>query len=236
MTYIYLVAELRGTVEQLIATHDLGGRAAALLTKAEGICKGINAVLVDGLEASGPELQGQDQLVRAGAMVANDKRNVLLLAGTFDRAEARGDFCCILGYTREGAKRDQPSEYYQGFQRGQETGEKIANAVDEMMEQLVRPWAADIIDIFTKRVAMKVIFCDEDPEREARLSLAEFNRAADDDLEKIRPHVRAKLSAYEQLSREAGALDAFEFLLKRRFDFPSTQFDGEGNRSRGVRG
>lgn len=34
-------------------------------------------------------------------MVANAKRNMLLLTGTFDRAEARGDFCHILGFSRD---------------------------------------------------------------------------------------------------------------------------------------
>jgi hypothetical protein len=222
-----LVAELVATIEWLILRHNLGGRANALLTKAEAVRRGIDSVLIDGLEAFGPELANEDEPVRAGGMVANGKRGLLLITGAFDRSEARGDFCYILGFTRDGtAMREQPSQkdldaaaaYERGYQWGRESAHKIATAVDEMMERLVKPWADGVIDIFTKRVAVKVIFCDEDPAREARSSLAEFNQAVDDHLEQIRPDVRAKLSAYEQQSREVDALDEFEFLLKSRFD------------------
>lgn len=224
--HTYLVAELRDTVEWLIASHNLAGRANTLLTKAEAIRGGIDAVLVNGLEAFGPELKDEDQPVRGGAMVANGKRNMLLLTGAFDRAETRGDFCSMLGFSRDGSAMREPlarqefddAEYERGCEAGQEAGRTIATAVDEMMKLLVTPWADDIIDIFTKRVTMKVIFCDEDPEREARFSLSEFAQEVDEQLRQIRPDVRAKLSAYEKLSHELDCLDEFETLLRSRFD------------------
>ena len=101
--HTYLVAELRDTVERLVARHDLAGRANMLLANAEAIRRGIDAVLVNGLEAFGPELKDEDQPVRGGAMVANAKRK-LFLTGTFDQAEARGDFCHILGFSRDGSQ------------------------------------------------------------------------------------------------------------------------------------
>jgi len=102
--HTYLVAELRDTVEWLIASHNLAGRANTLLTRAEAIRRGIDAVLVNGLEAFGPELKDEDQPIRGGAMVANAKRNMFLLTGTFDQTETRGDFCYILGFSRDGSQ------------------------------------------------------------------------------------------------------------------------------------
>jgi hypothetical protein len=119
----YLVAELRDTVEWLIASHDLAGRTTMLLTKAEAIRRGIDAVLVNGLEAFGPELKDEDQPVRGGAMVANAKRNMLLLTGAFDRAEARGDFCHILGFSRDGSQvREDASDLGMGTASPSPTG------------------------------------------------------------------------------------------------------------------
>jgi hypothetical protein len=109
-------------------------------------------------------------------------------------------------------------EYERGYQQGKEDSQKIADAVDETIARLVKPWADHMLDIFTQKISVKVIFCDENPERESRFGLAEFNQAVDVQLGQIIPDVRAKLSAYEQLCRESNALDGFEFLLKSRFD------------------
>lgn len=87
-----------------------------------------------------------------------------------------------------------------------------------MIERLVKPWAENMIDIFTKKVAVNLIFGDDAPALEAQSSLAEFNQAVDDHLETIRPDVRAELSAYEQLSGEWGALDEYKILWMNRFD------------------
>lgn len=97
-----LITELRDTVDWLIAFHNLGGCADQILYKAEGIRKGIDAVLIDELDAFGPEMESQDNLVRGGAMTANAVRNRLFLFDTFDKARTRGDFCHFLGFTRDG--------------------------------------------------------------------------------------------------------------------------------------
>ena len=126
-----------------------------------------------------------------------------------DRAATRA---AELGAVRQAAHGYLVAEW------GQETSQRITNAVDEIMGQLVKPWADNMVDIFTKKVAVKVIFCDDGPEQEARFSLAEFNQAVDDHLEEIRPDVRAHLSSYEQLSRKSNALDEYKMLLVNRFD------------------
>ena len=226
VAHAYLVEELHDTVAWLILNHDLADQSDTLLTKVESVREGIDAVLIDRIEAFGSELEDAGQLVGSGAVVANAVRNMLLVTGTFDRGETQGDFCYILGFTRDGSVMREPptpqefdgAEYERGYQLGQEAGQKIVDAIDEMMERLVKPWADDMIDVFTKRVAMKVIFCDEKPEREVRFSLAEFNRAVNDHLGQIEPDLRAKLSAHEQLSRDLDTLEAFEFLLKTRLD------------------
>jgi hypothetical protein len=115
-------------------------------------------------------------------------------------------------------KRNAAAEFEWGHLGEQGTGQKIADAVDEMMERLVMPWGNNMVDLFTKKVAVKLIFSDDDPAVEAQSNIAEFKRAVDDHLETIRPDVRAKLLAYEQLSGELGALDKYKMLLISRFD------------------
>ena len=94
-----------------------------------------------------------------------------------------------------------------GHRRGLEEGQTAADVTNKLTERSVKDWADSMIAEFTKGAAVKAIFCDEDPEREVQFSLAEFNQAVDDHLGQIKPDVRAKLSAYEQLSRESDALD-----------------------------
>jgi len=217
-TLAQLIAELRDTVQWLAVSHNLGERKNLLLSKAERIREGIDAVLVTGVEAFGPALRDQDNLVRGGAMLANGIRNLLLLTGKFDRAQARGDICYLLGFARDGAERDKPTEYYEGFKQGQEIAQAITDAVDNTMRQNVTPWSGCMIEMFKKKVTVKVLFSDNNLGLEAQSVLAEFAQAIDDHLEAIKPDTRANLSYWEQLSREMGALDMYDILFSSRFD------------------
>lgn len=98
----YMVDELLQTVAWLKRIHNLDGKLENLSTKIENIQKGIDAVFVDDLNPYGPDLEGMNVVTAASAMIANGKLSVFILSDTFDRAEVRGDFCHLIGLTRDG--------------------------------------------------------------------------------------------------------------------------------------
>lgn len=111
------------------------------------------------------------------------------------------------------AERDA-ADYQRGLAEGREQGAKIAKAVDDEIEE----FSNGMIAVFTKRVAVNVIFGD-DPTEESRACIDELTQhLTGDRLEEIKAMIRTRLSAWEQLSRDLGAHEAYETLLKDRFD------------------
>jgi hypothetical protein len=102
------------------------------------------------------------------------------------------------------------------IREGREQGNRMVNAVDDMMQRLVHPWSANMLDIFTKRVAMEVIFGD-DPAPIARTELDEFYAKIDEHLDFITRDVRVKLAAWEQQASDWQMPDSYERLIKSRF-------------------
>jgi hypothetical protein len=202
--------QLHESITWLVASHALAkSNADALIVSASKIQKGFDAVLVHGVDAHGPELFDTDPLVKGGAMVAQAAGNLAVISGRVGNPNIRGDVFYMLGFSRDGsARRDNPASETSA----QGAHQKIANAVDKIMERLVTPWADNMIDTFTKKVAAKLIFCD-DLGLEAQSSLVEFNQVVNDHLEAtIIPDVKVKLSAYERPS------DELSTLLINRFD------------------
>lgn len=105
-------------------------------------------------------------------------------------------------------------DYQRGLEIGEELGANIAKAVDDELEE----FSNGMIAVFTKRVAVNVIFSD-DPTEESRACIGELTQNLEGDrLDEIKAMIRTNLSAWEQLSRDIGAHEEYEILLKDRFD------------------
>lgn len=104
----------------------------------------------------------------------------------------------------------------EALERGRQMGIRVAEQVDGLLTQLVQPWAAQLLDAFTKRVAVEAIFSD-DPAPDARAELARFNAAVDEQLEFIKADVRGHLRETEAFCKDLGMVDAYEDLLRSRF-------------------
>ncbi len=97
-----LVAEL---TDVLTAAQQLPGTSeadcGALAEKAKGVMAGLNAVLLDNVDAYGPHMKPMPQPVRCGATTAHAARNHVFVTGSFDWAHARGNFAFGLGLARD---------------------------------------------------------------------------------------------------------------------------------------
>ena len=97
-------AELKESFVQYSAALDAADFARKTLqavTRIGPLQEGIDAVLLNGADAYGPELATAERHKRAGAMLAHSARNYACLSGSFDRAELRNDFCRLLDLPRE---------------------------------------------------------------------------------------------------------------------------------------
>jgi hypothetical protein len=81
--------ELMQATENALSETTDSARRAELLSNAEAYRRGVDAVLVGELDAYGPELKGEQILVRQGAMQAQSSRNWAIVAGGASTPESR---------------------------------------------------------------------------------------------------------------------------------------------------
>jgi hypothetical protein len=102
VVYDRLVAELKDVLAAAVQLPGMtDGDQGALTENAKGVLAGLNAVLLDNVDAYGPHMKPMPQPVRCGATTAHAARNHVFVTGTFDWSHARGNFAFGLGLARD---------------------------------------------------------------------------------------------------------------------------------------
>lgn len=102
------------------------------------------------------------------------------------------------------------------YKKGEQIGEEIVAAVDDLFSRLVEPWAANMIDLFRKRVGVRIALGDN-PREDAQKELKRFHDSVDDHMIIIKSDIQNKLSDYEILSVEWQIEDTYKNLLNSKF-------------------
>lgn len=79
--HVKLVTELRDVTANLLNGSDDPAERDRFLSNAEAMRRGIDLVLIDGLEAFDPVLRQADEMTRKGAFEAQSARNFALITG-----------------------------------------------------------------------------------------------------------------------------------------------------------
>ncbi len=96
-----LCHELQDVATSALSETPKPSDRESILDSAEAIRRGIDAVLVDGADAFGPEMAEQDQPTRCGALIAHSARNLSILSGPLSNSNTRGDIAHGLGLSRD---------------------------------------------------------------------------------------------------------------------------------------
>lgn len=99
--HVQLCAELQEIATQALSeTHEPTDRKY-VLSNAEAIRRGIDAVLAEGVDAYGPEMKMEDRPTQCGAVLADAARNMAVISGSLNNSGTRGDISFGLGFERD---------------------------------------------------------------------------------------------------------------------------------------
>lgn len=97
----HIVKELVDVATQALSVTPEPAERERILSTTEAMRRGIDAVLIQGLNAFGPEMAVRDQPEKAAGMISHAARNMAYLSRSLNNPNVRGDLCFAMGFTRD---------------------------------------------------------------------------------------------------------------------------------------